>query len=396
MLSRQSVLTRVVEAEQAHRQGSAVLHGGLEVGRRLLWESRWQDGLTLPDQAWARPIGHDALDQLSGDFQGQLEDQQGKFNLRNLIANHRPDLAMVPDLNDVALFVQVVRSGSFAQAARQLGMPSNTVSRRIQQLEAQLDTRLLQRSTRKLALTPAGQDFYERCMGAVDGLTDAAEQLVSRREEPSGRVRIAATADFFDFFSMDWVADFLARYPRVQLEFVLSDDRADLIAERLDIAFRGGPLQDSGYVGRQLIDEERDCMVASPAYLATHGMPASLESLQAHYCVCAAHLGSFNTWRLLGPEEKLHEVQIASRFNANTAQALRKAALAGLGIALLPTTLIRADLRKGLLVPELAQYQRTSHGLHVLYPSRQHLPLAVSAFIGMVMEKLKTKAFPAQ
>lgn len=107
---------------------------------------------------------------------------------------------MVPDLNDVALFVQVVRSGSFAQAARQLGMPSNTVSRRIQQLEAQLDTRLLQRSTRKLALTPAGQDFYERCMGAVDGLTDAAEQLVSRREEPGGRVRIAATADFFDFF----------------------------------------------------------------------------------------------------------------------------------------------------------------------------------------------------
>ncbi|KPC33674.1 Type II secretion system protein K [Pseudomonas syringae pv. cilantro] len=95
MLSRQSVLTRVVEAEQSHRQGSAVLLGGLEVGRRLLWESRWQDGLTLPDQAWARPIGHDALDQLSGDFQGQLEDQQGKFNLRNLIVNHRPDLGQL-------------------------------------------------------------------------------------------------------------------------------------------------------------------------------------------------------------------------------------------------------------------------------------------------------------
>ncbi|GKS04648.1 LysR family transcriptional regulator [Pseudomonas syringae pv. theae] len=303
---------------------------------------------------------------------------------------------MIPDLNDVALFVQVVRSGSFAQAARQLGMPSNTVSRRVQHLEVQLGTRLLQRSTRKLVLTQAGEHFYERCTAAVDGLMSAAEQLVSGREEPSGRVRIAAMADFFDFFSMDWVADFLARYPRIQLEFVLSDERADLIADRLDIAFRGGPLQDSGYVGRQLIEEARDGMVASPAYLATHGMPDSLESLQAHDCVSAAYPGGVTTWRMLGPDAKMHDVQIASRFNANTAQALRKATLAGLGIALLPATLIRADLRNGLLVPVLAQYQRTSHGLHVLYPSRQQLPLAVSAFIGLVMEKLRGNAFPAQ
>lgn len=106
---------------------------------------------------------------------------------------------MAFDLNDVALFVQVVRSGSFAQAARQLGMPSNTISRRVQQLEMQLDTRLLQRSTRKLVLTQAGEEFYDRCVGAVDGVMEAAEQLASGRDEPSGLVRIAAMADFFDF-----------------------------------------------------------------------------------------------------------------------------------------------------------------------------------------------------
>lgn len=100
--------------------------------------------------------------------------------------------------------------------------------------------------------------------------------------------------------------------------------------------------------------------------------------------------------RLLGPEAKMHEVHIASRFNANTAQALRKATLAGLGIALLPATLIRSDLRDGRLVPVLTQYQRTSHGLHVLYPSRQHLPPAVSAFIALVMDKLRDKAFLAR
>ncbi|RMR06255.1 LysR family transcriptional regulator [Pseudomonas syringae pv. helianthi] len=300
------------------------------------------------------------------------------------------------DLNDVALFVQVVRSDSFAQAARHLGMPSNTVSRRIQQLETQLGTRLLQRSTRKLVLTQAGEDFYERCVGAVDGLMDAGEQIISGREEPGGRLRIAAMADFFDFFSMEWLADFLARYPRVQVEFVLSDDRADLIADRLDIAFRGGPLQDSGYVGRQLIEEGHDCMVASPSYIATHGMPDSLHSLHGHYCVSTAYPGGSTVWRLRGPDAKMHEVQIASRFNANTAQALRKATLAGLGIALLPAILIRSDLRDGRLVPVLEEYQRTSHGLHVLYPSRQHLPLAVSAFMELVMEKLRDKRFPAQ
>ncbi|MDF5890485.1 LysR family transcriptional regulator [Pseudomonas syringae pv. syringae] len=303
---------------------------------------------------------------------------------------------MAFDLNDVALFVRVVRSGSFAQAARHLGMPSNTVSRRVQQLEMQLDTRLLQRSTRKLVLTQAGEDFYGRCVSAVDGVMEAAEQLVSGRDEPRGLVRIAAMADFFDFFSMDWVAGFLARYPRVQLEFVLSDDHADLIADRLDIAFRGGPLQDSGYVGRQLIDEGHDTMVASPAYIAAHGLPDSLHSLHGHYCVSAAHRGGVTAWRLLGPDAKMHEVHIASRFNANTAQALRKATLAGLGIALLPATLIRSDLRDGRLVPVLTQYQRTSHGLHVLYPSRQHLPPAVSAFIALVMDKLRDKAFLAR
>ncbi|WP_024695072.1 LysR family transcriptional regulator [Pseudomonas syringae] len=299
------------------------------------------------------------------------------------------------DLNDIALFVQVVRSGSFAQASRQLGIPSNTVSRRVQQLEEQLSTRLLQRSTRKLVLTQQGQAFFERCMASVDGLMQAGEQLVSGGDVPSGKVRIAAMADFFDFFPMKWVAGFLARYPKVHLEFVLDDARCDLIADRLDIAFRGGPLLDSGYVGRQLIEAGREGMVASPSYLKAHGIPNGLEGMADHFCVSAGHPSGLTTWRLIGPDDAEHEVQLASRFNANTAQALRRATLEGLGIALLPASLIRSDLEAGRLVPVLPQYQRTSHGLHVLYPSRQHLPLAVSAFIELVMEKLRSHEFPA-
>ncbi|WP_297842577.1 LysR family transcriptional regulator [Pseudomonas sp.] len=300
------------------------------------------------------------------------------------------------DLNDVALFVQVVRNGSFAEAARQLGMPSNTLSRRVQQLEAQLGTRLLQRSTRKLTLTHSGQAFHDRCFGAVEGLIDAGQQLMTGSQEPSGTVRIAAMADFFDFFPMEWVADFLAVHPQVQLDFVLSDSRADLIADRIDIAFRGGTLQDSGYVGRQLIEAGNEGLVASPKYLSKRGVPTTLEDLVNHDCVSFGHPSGVTTWRLNGPNGVEEDVQITSRFNGNTAQVLRKATLAGLGIALLPPTITKFDLQAGRLVPVLPNYHRTGYGLHVLYPSRQHLPLAVSAFIGLVMEKLKEEVFPAR
>lgn len=293
------------------------------------------------------------------------------------------------DLNDIALFVQVVRSGSFAGAARRLGVPSNTVSRRVQELEQQLGTRLLQRSTRKLTLTSAGEQFNERCAGAVDGLFEAGQELTTGSQEPSGLVRVAAPADFFDFFVMDWVAEFLAEHPRVQLAFVLSDAKADLIADRIDVAFRGGRLQDSEYIGRQVLCDGNDGMVASPAYLAARGRPKTLQDLASHDCVTFVQSSSAPAiWRLSRDDGMDEDVQVAARFTGNTVQALRKATVAGLGIAILPRTVVKMDLEAGWLVPVLPQYQSPGNGLNVLYPSRRHLPLAVSAFIDLVVEKL--------
>jgi DNA-binding transcriptional LysR family regulator len=267
------------------------------------------------------------------------------------------------------------------------------VSRRIQQLEAHLGTRLLQRSTRKLTLTSAGHDFHERCAGAVDGLLEAGQELITGSHEPSGLVRVAAPADFFDFFQMDWVTGFLAANPRVRLDFVLSDGKADLIAEQIDVAFRGGALRDSGFVGRQILDPRSVGMVASPAYLAAHGSPRTLQDLVDHDCVISAQPGGYATWRLVGPQGE-EEVQVSGRFSGNTAQALRKAAVAGLGIALLPPVMARLDVQAGVLVPVLAQYQPKGYGLNVLYPSRRQLPLAVSAFIDLVIEKLNASDAP--
>ncbi len=291
------------------------------------------------------------------------------------------------DLNDIAMFVQVVRYGSFAEAARRLGVPPNTLSRRIQQLESQLGTRLMQRSTRKLTLTSAGQDFHDRCAGAVDGLVAAGQALAAGGQEASGLVRVAAPADFFDFFPMEWVADFLAAHPLVKLDFVLSDAAADLIAERIDVAFRGGVLRDSGYIGRRLMTRSGG-LLASPAYIAQRGEPATLQDLASHDCITPPHPAGHTIWRLAGPGGAEEEVQVTGRFTGNTAQALRKAALAGLGIAQLPPSMATRDEQEGRLVRVLPQYQYTGRGLNVVYPSRKHLPLAVSAFIELVMSKL--------
>jgi DNA-binding transcriptional LysR family regulator len=292
------------------------------------------------------------------------------------------------DLNDVAIFVQVVRCGSFAEAARRLGVPPNTLSRRVQQLEAQLGTRLMQRSTRHLTLTSAGQVFLERCSGAVEGLMDAGEELQAVNQEPSGLVRVAAPADFFDFFAMEWLTEFLAAHPKVRVDFVLSDGRADLIADRIDVALRGGILEDSSLFARKVLDAGNDGLVASPAYVARQGVPDTLQDLAGHDCLVFGHPSGKATWRVTGPDGAQAEVQVAGRFSGNTAQALRKAALAGLGIALLPSTLTQRDLRAGLLVPVLPQYHRQGHGVHMVYPSRRYLPLAVSAFMELVISKM--------
>jgi len=295
----------------------------------------------------------------------------------------------VLDLNEVAMFVQVVRCGSFAEAARRLNMPSPTVSRRIQQLEARLGTRLMQRSTRKLELTSAGRAFYERCGPAIKQLIEAGQLQIADSSAPSGPVRVAVPTLFFDFFDMAWVAAFLAAHPLVTLDFVPSDLSLDLIADRIDVAFCCGPLQDSSYAARRICASDAE-LIASPAYLTAQGMPASPEELSEHACVVQSD-ASGSTWRLRDMAGVETNVRVQGRFKSNAHQALRKAACAGLGIAALPSILTAADVAAGRLVRVLPGYTRVDPGLNVVYPSRGRRPLAVSMFVEMVVERLGLK-----
>lgn len=290
------------------------------------------------------------------------------------------------DLNDIWLFVHVVRAGSFAAAGRRLGMPPNTISRRLQALEASLGVRLLQRSTRQLNMTAAGRDFFDRCAPGLEDIEHARVSVSESNGEPSGSLRVAAPVDFFDNFSIEWIHGFMMQYPKVQLEFVLNDGRADLIAEGIDVAFRGGNLPDSSLVARKLIDSHRG-LLASPEYIDMHGMPQTLADLNEHACLATSSSPNHTTWRLEGPNG-VESVRVTPRLFINTAQGKLRAARAGFGIALLPTMLAAEDLRKGSLVHVLPDYQSDVMGLYAVYVHRRQLPSAVTAFIDFYADKI--------
>ncbi|APW44540.1 LysR family transcriptional regulator [Rhodoferax saidenbachensis] len=291
------------------------------------------------------------------------------------------------DLNQMALFVQVVQAGSFAEASRRLGMPPTTLSRQVAQLEDSLQARLLQRTTRKLTLTDAGRTLFDQSAAQIATLQDAASALAGKDQTPKGHVRVAAPSGFFDYFLMDWVAEFLAAHPAVQLEFVLSDGMADVIGEGIDVAFRGsGELPDSSLVARKVTSSYL-ALAASPAYLAARGTPQTIADLTTHDCICPAHTGGHGTWNLNSPDGPV-QVPVKGRLGASTGQAQRQAAESGLGICLLPINALRDSLRDGTLVEVLPGVASAPAGLFVVYPSRRHVPRAVTAFVEMAVQRL--------
>ncbi|UCJ14773.1 LysR family transcriptional regulator [Pseudomonas sp. MM211] len=283
------------------------------------------------------------------------------------------------DLNDVAIFIQIVEAGSFAGAARRMGVPSNTLSRRVKQLEETMGVRLLHRSTRKLALTDAGRSLFEQSVIQVTDLLEVSRRFTDGSQEPAGRIRVAVPADFFDLFHMEFVASFLQRYPKIQLDFLLSDNHMDLIAEGVDLAFRAGVLPDSSLVARKILTGSR-MLAASPDYLKKHGTPTDASALGEHLCIFPSSPSGQTTWHLVGPHDAAH-ITVSGRVCANTAQAQLKAAVAGLGICFLPRPILYASLKNQSLVQVLPDVRQQGNDLFVVYPSRRQIPRAVSIFV---------------
>jgi DNA-binding transcriptional LysR family regulator len=288
------------------------------------------------------------------------------------------------DLNDLAVFVRVVDRGGFASAARELGVPTSTVSRTVRRLEEIVGSRLLHRTTRSVRPTAEGRELFANVAGAVGTLQTAARGLEPVSRRPKGKLRVTAPNDVGSTFLADIVAEFADRHPLVQVELILTNRTLNLVDEGIDLAIRAGPLADSSLVARKVGDLEA-ALCASPRYVEKHGTPETLGDLADHRLVVFRAKDLETTWTLRGPEGD-EEVRVRGRVGGDDFMFVRAIILAGGGIGLLPRIVSAQDEQDGRLVRVLPQYEMQSGPLHVVYPSGQNLPARVTAFRDFVLE----------
>lgn len=286
------------------------------------------------------------------------------------------------DLNEIFIFAKVVDTQSFTTAARELGLPKSTVSRKISQLEERLGAQLLLRTTRKLKLTEVGAVYYQRCARIAAELEMAEREVTEMQSEPRGLLRLTAPVEFG--FLGDVAAEFLRRYPKVEFDIELTGRKVDLIEEGFDVAIRAGYLDDSTLVATKLGDAIF-WLCASPAYLASRGTPRSIDELSAHWCVVFGVGQRRRTWRLREAGE-VREVPIAGPIATNSLSMAHRAALAGLGIALLPPTLCVDDVASGQLCRLLEDAVLPQGALYAVYPQSRNLSVKVRTFVDFLRE----------
>jgi len=276
-------------------------------------------------------------------------------------------------------FARTVEMGSFSAAARDLGLSQPNVSRYVAALEGHLQHRLLQRSTRKLHLTPEGERYYAEARRILDAVTEAESSLRSD-VAPAGLLRVACPTALAHEFVMPLVPSFLRAYPDLELDLQISDRFVNLIDEGAELALRIGQLSDSALRARRIGLFQRVC-VAATGYLEERGFPQTPEDLGKHDCIVYSLLSTGAVWRFSETE-----VPVSGRLRVNSPQAVREAALAGLGIALGPSWLFDEGLRTGRLQRVLQGYEAPLVPIHMLYVANRLLPRRAIAFMDFIAD----------
>jgi len=289
------------------------------------------------------------------------------------------------DLNEMAIFVHVVEAGSFTGAAKNLGLPKSTVSRKITQLEERLGVRLIQRTTRSLRLTDTGNAYYNHCARILSEIEEANIAVTQMQSTPTGTLRITAPVLFGSTVLSSLVAEYMEQHPQVSIDLTLSDQKLDLVQEGIDIAFRIGQLEDSSLIGRHLGDV-RGLLCASPDYLRRHGSPNHPNDLSDHTLLSSP---DWNSWGFIGPDKQEYTVQVKPRLQVNDFASLYTLALSGVGIAPLPMIIAASAIRSQNLVPVLCDWPFETSPIHALYPSNRHLSAKVRSFVDFVIESVR-------
>lgn len=292
------------------------------------------------------------------------------------------------DLNDLYYFAKVVEHGSFAATARALGVAKSKLSRRISALEARLDVRLIQRSTRRFEVTDIGQVYYQHCKAMLVEAAAAQESIALVHAEPCGVVRLTCPVTLLQAEVATMLAEFMQRYPEVSLQVEASNREVDLVAERVDIALRvrPTPLHDSELFMRPLA-ERQQCLLASPSLLARYDKPQTPSDLQAWPSLGFGRAEQSFNWHLQDQDSNTVKQPYQPRYIASDMLALREAALQGVGLVQLPHRLVAADLSTKRLVQLLPQWALPSELVHAVFPTRRGQLPAVSVLLDHLRDR---------
>ncbi len=297
-------------------------------------------------------------------------------------------------LEAMGVFLAVIDAGSLSAAGRKLGMPLATVSRKVSDLEAELKTRLLIRSTRQLTLTEAGRGYVAACRRILDDVNEAERAAAGEYSAPRGDLVLTAPVVFGRLHVLPVLIEFLRAYRQVNVRLVLGDRIVNLLEDHVDLALRIGSLPDSGLVATQL-GSIRRVVCASPGYLSKSGAPATPRDLAAHQCISFEPFATANTWRFRENAADI-SVPIHPRLIVSTAEAAIDAATAGVGITCVLSYQIESALRGGALRLLLESFEPPPLPVSFLYSSQGRLPLKLRALLDFAAPRLRTRLQQAQ
>lgn len=278
------------------------------------------------------------------------------------------------------VFAQVVENGSFAKAAARLSLSTSATSRYVAELEAHLQTRLLNRTTRRVSLTESGRAYYERCVQLLADLEEAEQEAARAAVVPRGTIKLATSAAFGTRHVAPVIAAFIAQNPDVRFDVSLSERMVDLVEEGFDLAIRIGSPGSGNLVARKL-GETRIVPCAAPAYLAARGAPAVPEDLERHNCFTYEYVTPRNAWRFRDPQGRERTVRVSGSLHSNNGDFVAEVAARGAGVVFEPAFIVGPDVRAGRLVPLLQDFEPPPMPIYAVYPSRKHLSAKVRVFV---------------
>ncbi len=295
-------------------------------------------------------------------------------------------------LTSMLVFSKVAKAGSFAAAAKELGLSRAMATKHVMQLENGLGIRLLNRTTRNLNLTEVGAVYLERCRQILDDMEEMELAVTRLQTEPRGLLKVCATPFFGSYHLAPAISAYMEVYPDVHVDLTLQTSNVDLIEEGFDLAIQLDELQDSSLIARSLGTSQR-VVCGAPAYFKQHGIPQSPEDLRNHNCLVNLSLSPRDHWQFNIPGGETTVVKVSGTMQANVADALRISALSGLGLVILPTYMVGQDIRRNRLQAVLTEFVPAPLEIHAVYPHRKHLSAKVRTFVDFLHERFHPKPY---